>query len=106
MSIGVSATTLNAYQGLGLMGVFSGLIVITKLLLPKLMHSSMRLASKSAVSLTAPILHVCELLLLLTTEVSAQFPKEVEKLKARLEQWKTDTVYEKPQLNPDFINKK
>ncbi|APY08236.1 hypothetical protein BWZ20_07940 [Winogradskyella sp. J14-2] len=38
-----------------------------------------------------------------TKEVSNNYPAEIDKLKARLQQWKTETGYEKPQLNPDYI---
>ncbi|RUA12286.1 MAG: aryl-sulfate sulfohydrolase [Flavobacteriia bacterium] len=40
-----------------------------------------------------------------TKEVAAQYPEEVEKLKARLEQWKKETGYEPPRKNPDYIGK-
>ncbi|SCX99726.1 Arylsulfatase A [Nonlabens sp. Hel1_33_55] len=36
-----------------------------------------------------------------TKEVAAQIPKQIEKLKNRLAQWKNEVGYEEPQLNPD-----
>jgi len=37
-----------------------------------------------------------------TKEVSAEYPKEIAKLKARLEQWKKETGYQAPVPNPDY----
>ncbi|WP_452224013.1 sulfatase [Lacinutrix chionoecetis] len=40
-----------------------------------------------------------------TNEVSNNYPAEIVKLKARLQQWKKETGYENPQPNPDFSNR-
>lgn len=39
-----------------------------------------------------------------TKEVSKAYPQMIQKLKIELENWKTETGYQKPQPNPDFKN--
>ncbi len=39
-----------------------------------------------------------------TKEVLVKYPKEVEKLKAHLEQWKIQTGYEQPKSNPNHLD--
>jgi hypothetical protein len=54
MVCGERDLTLNAYQGLGLTGVFSGVIVTVKLEGPSIVTPFIRAPSKSFEKLTAP----------------------------------------------------